>query len=174
MKHRNHLQLKRDSERESRRLLWQKGTQRCVLSSGRAARLLRLTSDKRHEKLFLYYLLQTCGPSPTWLLPFGLHERNHSRQRKGSGFQGMAEMPRDSACLWNTGFSSSWPAEAAVWPAPWHSVQYNRAWVRACSFPPGWDDRSRACLLWCYWHVWCRLCGDIAFSILHGAFSFCS
>lgn len=67
--------------------------------------------------------------------------------------------------------SSSWPAEAAVWPEPWHSVQYNRVWARAWFFPPGWDDRSRACLLWFYCHVWCCLYGDIAFSILHSASS---
>lgn len=54
------------------------------------------------KSLFLCYLLHTSSPSQTRLLPFGLQERNHSRQRKGSGFQGMNVMPKESACLWNT------------------------------------------------------------------------
>lgn len=81
-------------------------------------------------------------------------------------------MPEDSACLWNTGLFYQMTCWGCHMACTWHSVQDNRTWVHAWLCPRGRDDRSRACLFWFYWLVWCHHYGATAFgSSLHDAFS---
>lgn len=79
-------------------------------------------------------------------------------------------MPKDSAYLWNISFFYQMTCWGCHMACMWHSVQDNRAWVYAWFCPLGWDDRSRACLFWFHWLVWCNHSVALAFNILHNAF----
>lgn len=105
---------------------------------------------KGMESLFLCYFLHTVVRAGR-AAPLSLQERNRPRQRKSSGLQGMSEMPKDSACLWNIGLFYQMTCWGCHMACAWHSVQDNRAWVHAGLCPRGRDDRSRACLVWFYW-----------------------
>lgn len=79
-------------------------------------------------------------------------------------------MPKDSACLWNTGLFYQMTCWGCHMACAWHSVQDNRAWVHAWFCPRGWDDRIRACLFWGHWLVWSCHCGALSLDSLRGAF----
>ena len=153
------------------RLLWQIRTQQCVLFSGRTVGLSSLTWWREKLKAFSFVISSIHRvPARTWVLPEGLQERNHSRQKKSSGFQETTEMPKDPSCLWNVGLFYQMTCWGCHMACAWHSVQDNRAWVHAWLCSLGWDDRSRACLFWFCWLVWYHHYGVLAFNILHGTF----
>lgn len=141
-----------------------------IFFSGRNARLPSLTWWQAKLKASSFVSLRTRSPSQARLFPVGLQERNHSRQRKSSGFQGVTEMPKDSACLWNTGLFYQMTRWGCHMVCAWHSVQDNRAWVHAWLCPLGWANRSGACLSRFHWLVWSCHYGVSAFDNLGGAF----
>lgn len=108
------------------------------------------------ENLFLCYFLHTVVRAGR-AAPLGLQERNRPRQRKSSGLQGMSEMPKDSACLWNIGLFYQMTCWGCHMACAWHSVQDNRAWVHACSalgagmteVEPVWSDSTDFSSLHC-------------------------